>query len=128
MNDNWRILVVEDDPDGQTVVTHILAYLNIAIDNAGDAEQAKAYLFGEGRRYDAVIIDLALPGKDGFTLLGEILADPATADMPCVAVTAYHTSVLREQAIGAGFSAYFPKPFDVTHFMRGLEDLLRAAG
>lgn len=50
--------------------------------------------------------------------------NPETADLPCVAVTAYHTSKLREDAISAGFTAYFAKPIDATTFARRLEELL----
>lgn len=125
MKDDWRILVVEDDPDGQAVVSHILDYLNIAIDVASDAEEAENYLFAHGNKYTAAIIDLSLPGKDGWDLLASILANPATAEMPCIAVTAFHTSRLREEAIARGFIAYFPKPLDATSFARSLEELLQ---
>jgi CheY-like chemotaxis protein len=124
MSSDWRILVVEDDPDGQAVVAHILEYMNIIIDTAADAEQAEQYLFNQGIRYTAVIIDLALPGKDGWELLAEIRENPQTAHLPCIAVTAYHTSKLREEAITFGFDAYFAKPLDATTFARELEAIL----
>jgi CheY-like chemotaxis protein len=121
---DWRILVVEDDPDGQMVVATILEHLKIGIDVAGSAEEAEHYLFQLNRRYDAAILDLALPGKDGWELLAQIQRSAATADLPCIAVTAHHTSKLREEAIRAGFTAYFPKPIDATTFARRLEELL----
>ena len=98
--------------------------MNISIDVANSAEEAESYLFGERRIYHAVIIDLALPGKDGWELLSEIQRDPNTAKLTCIAVTAYHTSKLREQAITHGFHAYFPKPLDATAFARALEEIL----
>lgn len=121
---DWRILVVEDDPDGQAVVAHILNYMEIPTDVVSDAEQAEAYLFEQGYHYSAVIIDLALPGKDGWELLAEIQQTPQTVGLPCIAVTAYHTSKLREEALVAGFTAYFAKPIDATTFARELESLL----
>jgi CheY-like chemotaxis protein len=124
-NPNWSVLVVEDDPDGQAVVSHILEYMNIRIDTASDAEEAAQLLFQQGRRYNAIIIDLALPGKDGWQLLAEVQKNPDTASIPCLAVTAYHTGKLREEAISAGFTAYFPKPLEATSFARELETLLR---
>ena len=119
-----RLLVVEDDPDGQAVVSHILSYMNVPIDVAGDAETAESYLFQNRIQYGLAIIDLALPGKDGFALLNDILSNPETAELPCVAVTAYHTSKLREQAIAAGFRAYFSKPIDATSFGREVTSML----
>jgi CheY-like chemotaxis protein len=124
MGRNWRILVVEDDPDGQEVVATILQHLNIPLDVAGDAVEAEQFLFNSSARYNAVIIDLALPGKNGWEILADILNNPTTAAIPCVAVTAYHTSKLREQALAAGFTAYFPKPIDSTSFARRLEEVL----
>ena len=125
MHSEWRILLVEDDPDGQAVVAHVLDYLQIAADVASNAEEAEAYLFGSENAYNSVIIDLSLPGKDGWELLSAILHDPVTAEIPCIAITAYHTSILREEAIQAGFNAYFAKPLDTNAFMRELEALLR---
>lgn len=71
-----------------------------------------------------MIIDLALPGKDGWELLTEIIKNPATTYLPCIAVTAHHTSKLREETIRAGFVAYFPKPIDATVLGRELDSLI----
>ena len=119
-----RILVVEDDPDGQQVMATILQHLNIPLDVANDSVEAEQFLFQSGVNYHAAIIDLALPGKDGWGLLSDILNNPNTAKMPCIAVTAYHTSKLREDALVAGFVAYFAKPVDATRLARELEALL----
>lgn len=124
MSENIRILVVEDDPDGQEVVTTILEYLNIPIDVASDAEEAEVFLLENKYLYQAAIIDLALPGKDGWELLSEILEDPDTADLPCIAVTAHHSSKIREEALIAGFTAYFSKPIEATSFARSLQQIL----
>jgi CheY-like chemotaxis protein len=121
---NWHILVVEDDPDGQEVVSTILEHLNLAIDVATNVAEAEKLLFHSHNKYHAAILDLALPDKNGWDLLAEILDHPETAAMPCIAVTAYHTSKLREDAIKAGFTAYFAKPIDATAFARRLEELL----
>ena len=124
MSNNWRILVVEDDPDGQVVVATLLERLNIPIDVANNAAEAEALLFGSEQGYSAIILDLALPDKDGWDILTQIQDNPKTADIPCVAVTAFHTSKLREEALTAGFTAYFPKPIDGTSFARELENIL----
>ncbi len=124
MKTNLRILVVEDDLDGQALMATLLGQLNIPVDVAGNVAEAEHFLFQSQARYNAVIVDLALPDKDGWQLLAEIQADRKTADLPCIAVTAFHNSKLREDAIIAGFKAYFPKPIDATSFLRELESLL----
>lgn len=118
------ILIVEDDPDGQALVSHVIGHLNIPHEVVGDAEKALSKLFEEGQDFQAVIIDLALPGKDGWELLADIRNNPATAGLMCVAVTAFHTSKTREEALRIGFDAYFSKPLDATRFARELASLL----
>ena len=120
----WHVLVVEDDADGQELMATLLGHLNISADIAGNAAEAEQFLFQSGNTYNAAILDLALPDKDGWQILSEVLADSRTADLPCIAVTAYHTSKLREDAIIAGFKAYFSKPLDGTTFLRELESML----
>lgn len=116
-----KVLIVEDDPDSQETVATVLQHLNWTVETANDGAQAARFLFEDACRYDIVIIDLALPIKDGWELLEEMLAHPATCNTPCIAVTAYHTSKLREEAIHAGFTAYFPKPIDGTKLGRALD-------
>src|SRR5512133_2135619 len=120
-----RLLVVEDDPDGQEMIATMLHHLQYTVDTANDAEDAAQLLFGSAHNpYSAIIIDLALPGKDGWELLAEILDNPNTGQIPCIAVTAHHTSKLREETIRAGFVAYFPKPIDATALGRQLDSLI----
>lgn len=116
---NWHILVIEDDPDGQEVVTRMLRHHNIQPVTVGSAEEALALL--EENQYTAAIVDLALPGMDGWHLLQEIRSTPQLQNMPCIAITAYHSAEVAVDAIDAGFDAYFPKPLDPTSFVRELE-------
>jgi CheY-like chemotaxis protein len=118
------ILIVEDDPDASSLVSHIIHHLKMSYETAADAEIALNKLYTQGNRYVAVIIDIALPGKDGWELVKHIRENPATESLICIAVTAYHTSKTREQAVLSGFNAYFPKPIDATHFARELSNLL----
>ena len=119
-----RILVVEDDPDGQEMVSTILEHMNFTVETADDGEEASHMIFNSGTAYNAIIIDLALPGKNGWELLEEILSNPETENLPCIAVTAFHNSKLREEALHAGFTSYFAKPIDSTSFGRELQSLL----
>lgn len=117
-----RILVVEDDPDGQELVIRLLSQVNMAVDAASTAEDAWTML--QQRPYTAAIVDLALPGQDGFQLLDLIRSEAATQPLPCIAVTAFHTPELRQQALQSGFDAYFPKPINRTLFLGAMDDLV----
>ena len=119
---SWRVLVVEDEPDSMDVVKDVLGYHNITTFGAASAEEALRML-GEVRPTLA-ILDLALPEMDGWGLLAELRRDPTTLDIPMVAVTAFHSAKVAQQAIEAGFDAYFPKPIDTTSFVRELERIV----
>ncbi|HEX2908243.1 MAG TPA: response regulator [Phototrophicaceae bacterium] len=119
---NRRFLIVEDEPDGQDVVKRLLACFKVAADAAGNAEEALTLL--ALHQYDAAIIDLGLPGMDGMELLQAIRQNPTTANLPCVAITAYHTSVVKQSALHAGFDAYFAKPIEDTSFIRELDRIV----
>jgi CheY-like chemotaxis protein len=121
---DYAVLIVEDNPDAQVLVSHIISYLNIECEVAGDGEIALQKLFATGNHYRAVILDLSLPLKDGWEVLREIRAHPATADLFCIAITAFHNSKIREQALQAGFNAYFTKPLDITKLARELQAIL----
>lgn len=123
MSKQWRILVVEDDPDGQELVAAVLRHLNFRVDVTGDAEKAEELLGALPNEYDMVVIDLMLPGKDGWDLLSDIKAHQQMTHLICVAMTAYHSSKIREQALAAGFRAYFSKPIDAASFSRALESI-----
>jgi DNA-binding response OmpR family regulator len=116
------ILVVEDEPDGQELVTRMLARTNFEITISEDAEQAWPMLMSN--RYVAAVIDLALPGIDGFQLLRAMRAEPALAEVPCVAITDFHTPELKRQALEEGFDAYFQKPLDRNRLVEALEMVL----
>jgi CheY-like chemotaxis protein len=116
------ILVVEDGPDGQEVVARMLNQVKMQCDIAGSAEQAWEML--QARAYTGAIIDLALPGQDGFQLLNAIRNDNRLNRMPCIAVTAYHTPELKYDALQYGFDAYFPKPLNRTLFLGAVEDAM----
>jgi CheY-like chemotaxis protein len=73
-----------------------------------------------------VITDLAMPGVDGWEALAIVRDNPATAAIPVVAVTSYHSARLEDEAINGGFDAYFPKPLDAASFVQDLDALISA--
>lgn len=118
----WRVLVVEDEPDGQDVVAQLLDIYKISTDATGTAEEALTWL--EQTAYTAAIIDLNLPGMDGIELVRQIRAHEVLGSLPCIAITAYHTSAVKQQAVASGYDAYFAKPLDDTAFVRELERIV----
>lgn len=120
----WNILVVEDEPDGQMVIAGILNYFHVQVETVGTAEDALKIL--AGKSFNAVVIDLMLPGMDGLTLVQTLRENVSTASLPCIAITAYHTSAVKQQALDCGFDIYFSKPVDDTAFIRELNRLIES--
>ncbi|MBN1431092.1 MAG: response regulator [Anaerolineae bacterium] len=116
------ILIVEDEPDGQLLVSRMLAVVGINVEVASDGETAWNML--GTKSYKAAIVDLALPGMDGVELLRKIRSDAELAGLPCIAITAYHTPELKQQALTEGFDAYFAKPLDRTLFLGALDGVM----
>jgi CheY-like chemotaxis protein len=118
---NRPILVVEDERDGQEVVARMLKQVNVESDLAGTAEEAWEWL--KSNLCAGAIIDLALPGQDGFQLLNAIRNDGDLHNLPCIAITAYHTPELKHDALQNGFDAYFAKPLNRTLFLGAVENI-----
>ncbi len=118
----FPFLIVEDEPDGQELVSRMLQVAGVSVDVAGDGETGWQLL--QSNTYTAAVIDLALPGMDGIQLLDHIRSSDSLSSLPCVAITAYHTPELKQQALEAGFDSYFAKPLDRTIFLEALFNLL----
>ena len=116
---NWKILVIEDEKDSMDVLIEILGFYNIQAFPAYNAEEALGFL--QHTVPTLIICDLALPAMDGWGLLKEIRGNAETAHVPVIAVTAFHSATVAQEAIEAGFDAYFPKPIESTSFVRELE-------
>ncbi len=125
-NTDWNVLVVEDESDSMELVHGLLAYHGIPCIEAANGEDALKIL--RTQVPTVMVIDLALPGMDGWTLLKRLQQVPALAKVPRVAMTAYHTAELASKAIEAGFDAYFSKPLDATSFVRELQSLVADPG
>jgi len=103
-----RILVVEDDPDNRRIVVKVLAVDGYTTLEAADGESAVALARRE--HPDAILMDLAMPGVDGWEAARRLKADPATADIPIVALTAFALRGDEDRAREAGCDAYLAKP------------------
>src|SRR5574341_961671 len=119
---NWNVLVIEDEADSAEVVARILKFHNIPCQVVGTAEEALTLI--REQKPSLLIVDLALPGMDGWELLAAVRSNPDTAHIHAVAVTAFHSTSVALKSIEAGFNAYFPKPLEATSFVRELERIL----
>jgi CheY-like chemotaxis protein len=117
-----RILIVEDSPDNMKLFRTLLTLRGHEIIGLSGGE---GLLDTIGREQPAlVLMDIQLPGKDGFALLHEIRGSEHRA-LRVLALTAHAMSGDRERALEAGFDGYITKPIDIRSFP---EQVLHALG
>lgn len=120
--ENWHVLVVEDEYDSLQVVSKVLRHHHIDLTIANNGRECLERLSEIDPT--VIIMDLAMPEMDGWETLMEIRANPTTAHIPVVAVTAFGSDQVADDARQAGFNGYFSKPVSPFSFVRELTELL----
>lgn len=110
MTASQLILVVDDNPAGQLLVSTVLELEGFEVETAGSSAEVLQRL--SASTPDLILMDVQLPGQDGLSLTRQLKADPATATLRIVALTAYAMAGDREQALAAGCLGYITKPVD----------------
>ncbi len=103
-----RVLVVEDDPDNRRIAVRILTADGHTTLEAADG--ASAVALARCEHPDAIVMDLGMPDVDGWEATRRLKADPETADIPIVALTAFAMRGDEQRAREAGCDAYLAKP------------------
>lgn len=104
------VLVVDDNPLNLKLVAYILSSEGYEVATAIDADSALAVV--GARRPQIILMDLQLPGVDGFEVTRRLKADPSTRDIVILAVTAYAMKGDEDRAYAAGCDGYLAKPID----------------
>jgi CheY-like chemotaxis protein len=104
------ILVVDDNPTNLKLLRLLLSGESYAVRTAGDAGEALGVL--KEFRPRLILLDLQMPGMDGFELARRLKSDAATQDIVIVALTAYAMKGDEERAREAGCDGYVSKPID----------------
>ena len=116
------VLLVEDDPTAREGYAEFLeggGFRVAQCDNAEDAYSQSLELVP-----DIVVTDIALPGRDGFTLAMDLRVQTRTRSIPVVAMTAYWASDVHERADRAGMTAIIMKPCQTDHLLAELRRVL----
>lgn len=115
-----RVLVIEDEPDLLEALVQALRESGYAVDEASDGREG---LFkAAGTDYDAIVLDLMLPGMSGWDLLRELRKSKST---PVLILTARDTLPDRVRGLDAGADDYLTKPFELTELQARLRALIR---
>jgi DNA-binding response OmpR family regulator len=115
------ILLVEDEPSIVEALSFVLERAGFEVDSTGDGEEALRRL----RRlpFAAVVLDIMLPGVDGFEVLRTIRADRALAALPVIVLTAKGQANDRRTAEAIGASAFITKPFSNAEVVARVSEL-----
>ncbi|TPW20883.1 MAG: response regulator with CheY-like receiver domain and winged-helix DNA-binding domain [Elusimicrobia bacterium] len=121
----YRVLVIDDEEDFHDILTQTLTRKGFTLLHAFDGPSGLAAVAREVP--DAVLLDLSMPGMDGFEVCRKIRSDPATAGVPVVMLTV--RGVERDVIAGLdeGADAYMTKPFDPDALVLRLKSLLEDA-
>jgi DNA-binding response OmpR family regulator len=122
MNDR-RILVVDDDPDIRGLLRELLDRRGFLVTEARDGQEALRAFYTE--RPDLVVLDVAMPGLDGWKTLERIRE---LSDVPVVMLTAKTTELEKTRGLRAGADDYVTKPFGRQELVARVEALLRRTG
>jgi two-component system alkaline phosphatase synthesis response regulator PhoP len=117
------VYIVEDDNDIREMETYALRSAGLSVDAFTNSESFFATL--SQRLPDLVLLDIMLPGEDGISVLRRLRADPATASVPVIMLTAKNTEFDRVQGLDAGADDYISKPFGMMELVARVRAVLR---
>jgi CheY-like chemotaxis protein len=118
-----KVLVADDKATSRELIRTVLESRGYSISEASDG--IEALRFARELDPDLIILDLHMPGVDGFGVLAELRRDGKFAATPIMALTASAMQGDRERAIAAGFDSYVSKPIPLPALREEVERLLR---
>ena len=118
-----RILVVEDQEDNRQILRDLLNSVGYQILEAEDG--ARGVAAAEAERPDLILMDIQLPGLDGYEATRRIKNEPALRAIPVIVVTSYALSGDEDKARAAGCDAYIAKPYNTNRLLAMIRDFLR---
>ena len=122
MTPRATVLVVDDDADVRLLCRVNLEFEGYRVREATDGRAALATVADEPP--DVILLDVMLPELDGWSVLAQLTADPATADLPVVMLTARSLEEGQAEGWTTGAAEYLTKPFSPLVLSQVLEDVL----
>jgi two-component system sensor histidine kinase/response regulator len=119
-----KILVVEDEAENRLLIGMILSTEGYQVIPAVDGADALARL--EREPPDLILLDLMMPQMNGFEVLERLRADPATAPIPVIVLTALAQERDIERAVASGAQGYVIKPFEPDELLKRIEEFTHA--
>jgi PAS domain S-box-containing protein len=115
-----RVLIVDDQEDSRRLLAHIVEESDASVETVGSAAEAMERL--RAHRYDVIVSDVGMPGRDGYELMRWVRALPADAGgrTPALALTGFARAEDRRLALLSGFQIHLTKPVDPAELLAAI--------
>jgi two-component system response regulator len=117
-----KVLLVEDLEENRRVIRLLARRMGVTLLEAADGQEGLDVAHRE--LPDVILMDLSLPILDGWTATTRLKADPETAHIPVIALTAHAMAIDEQRARQAGCDGYVAKPIDLINFQNYLRHVL----
>jgi CheY-like chemotaxis protein len=121
-----RVLLVDDDPALRMMYRFHLEVDGVEVVEAPDGETALE-LLQQGELPDVILLDVMMPGIDGWTVAERLATDPRTHGLAMIFITARADDAARKRGLGLGAAGYLTKPFNPVSLADEIETMLDAA-
>ena len=120
------VLIIEDDVDIQSFISRVLELEGYRVLRASDGPTGLEMI--DKNHVSLVLLDLRLPGPDGWSILREIKGNPAHSEVPVVVLTAIAESVQERRTLRMGASKYLIKPLSAHNLSKTVASILHQEG
>jgi len=120
-----RVMVVDDDRDVQEIVTFVLNCNGIEVVSASNGQELQQLLaIKEGHFPDLIILDIMMPGEDGYQICRNLRSDARTKHIPVMIITGHAEGIYRRISADLGAAQHMTKPFHPLELVERVQVLL----
>jgi signal transduction histidine kinase/ActR/RegA family two-component response regulator len=123
MQNACRVLLVEDNDDGRQMLSMTLGLHGYQVLEASNGIDGVAA--AESEKPDVAVVDIGLPGVDGYEVARRLRANPQTRDIGLIALTGYGQESDRQRALDAGFDIHLAKPFNTERLIEAVNTCIK---
>ena len=118
----YRILCIEDDAETRVLLKRSLESAGMSVDAVWSGDKGvEAAMSGA---FDCVLVDLLMPGMDGYQVIRQLKSQGMTGKMPVIVLTAREDEESRQRALAAGADVYMVKPFEIANLVDEIRTLV----